>query len=149
MAQEDRTGTHFVRVCRLADVQAAGCLTVHVEGHTLALFARSDEVHAVDNRCPHMGFPLDRGTVKDGILTCHWHHARFELESGATFDGTKFTWLGSVTNEVSTCVTWHTSPVKTWNDILTREIAMGGEGPGADPDVYTLLSPYSRHTPLI
>lgn len=86
MAQDDRTGAHFVRVCRLADVQAAGCLTVHVEGHTLALFARGDEVHAVDNRCPHMGFPLDRGTVKDGILTCHWHHARFDLASGGTFD---------------------------------------------------------------
>jgi tripartite-type tricarboxylate transporter receptor subunit TctC len=57
----------------------------------------------------------------------------------AQFDGTKFTWLGSVTNEVSTCVTWHTSPVKTWNDILTKEVAMGGEGPGADPDVYALL----------
>ena len=57
----------------------------------------------------------------------------------AQFDGTKFTWLGSVTNEVSTCVTWHTSPVKAWKDILTKEVAMGGEGPGADPDVYTLL----------
>jgi tripartite-type tricarboxylate transporter receptor subunit TctC len=57
----------------------------------------------------------------------------------AQFDGTRFTWLGSVTNEVSTCVTWHTSPVKTWNDILTKEVAMGGEGPGADPDVYALL----------
>src|SRR5258708_6551230 len=33
----------------------------------------------------------------------------------AQFDSTKFTWLGSVTNEVSSCVTWHTSPVKTWN----------------------------------
>src|SRR5215469_2318103 len=84
--QEDRTGAHFVRVCSLADVQAAGCLTVHVEGHTLALFARGEEVHAVDNRCPHMGFPLDRGTVEDGILTCHWHHARFDLASGGTFD---------------------------------------------------------------
>src|SRR5262245_14530476 len=29
------------------------------------------------------------------------------LESGATFDGTKFTWLGSVTNDVSFCITWH------------------------------------------
>jgi tripartite-type tricarboxylate transporter receptor subunit TctC len=57
----------------------------------------------------------------------------------AQFDGTKFTWLGSVTNEVSTCVTWHTSPVKTWNDVLAKEVAMGGEGPGADPDVYALL----------
>src|SRR5271166_3878493 len=33
-----------------------------------------------------MGFPLDRGSVEDGILTCHWHHARFDLESGCTFD---------------------------------------------------------------
>ena len=59
--------------------------------------------------------------------------------AGAQFDGTKFTWLGSVTNEVSTCVTWHTAPVKSWNDVLAKEVAMGGEGPGADPDVYTLL----------
>ena len=40
----------------------------------------------MDNRCPHMGFPLARGTTKDGILTCHWHHARFDLSSGGTFD---------------------------------------------------------------
>ena len=33
-----------------------------------------------------MGFPLHRGTVADGILTCHWHHARFDLCSGGTFD---------------------------------------------------------------
>ena len=59
--------------------------------------------------------------------------------ASAQFDGTKFTWLGSVTNEVSTCVTWHTAPVKSWNDVLAKEVAMGGEGPGADPDVYTLL----------
>lgn len=56
--------------------------------HGIAVFAPagSDEIYAVDNRCPHMGFPLDRGSVCDGILTCHWHHARFDLESGGTFD---------------------------------------------------------------
>ena len=47
---------------------------------------RSIASFALDNRCPHMGFPLDRGSVEDGILTCHWHHARFDLESGCTFD---------------------------------------------------------------
>jgi len=59
--------------------------------------------------------------------------------AGAQFDGTKFTWLGSITNEVTTCATWHTSPVKTWKDLLEKEVTMGGEGPGADPDVYALL----------
>jgi nitrite reductase/ring-hydroxylating ferredoxin subunit len=43
-------------------------------------------VFALDNRCPHMGFPLERGSVEDGILTCHWHHARFDLESGCPGD---------------------------------------------------------------
>jgi hypothetical protein len=33
-----------------------------------------------------MGFPLHRGTLADGMLTCHWHHARFDLCSGGTFD---------------------------------------------------------------
>ena len=33
-----------------------------------------------------MGFPLVRGTVEEGVLTYHWHHARFELEKGDTFD---------------------------------------------------------------
>lgn len=75
-----------VRAASLAELRAAGRLVVHVEGHTLCLFADGDDVHAVDNRCPHMGFPLHRGTVADGILTCHWHHARFDLCSGGTFD---------------------------------------------------------------
>jgi len=33
-----------------------------------------------------MGFPLHRGTVESGLLTCHWHHARFDLASGGTLD---------------------------------------------------------------
>jgi nitrite reductase/ring-hydroxylating ferredoxin subunit len=86
MHQGNRDATNFVRAGRLADVSAAGCLTVRVAGHTLALFTHAGWVYAVDNRCPHMGFPLQRGTVRDGILTCHWHHARFDLASGGTFD---------------------------------------------------------------
>lgn len=54
--------------------------------HGIAVFISDGKPYAVDNRCPHMGFPLDKGTVRDGILTCHWHHARFDLESGGTFD---------------------------------------------------------------
>lgn len=80
------TGPMFVRAARVADVRVTGCLAVQVSGHTLALFAQGERVHAVDNRCPHMGFPLDRGTLHDGVLTCHWHHARFDLASGGTFD---------------------------------------------------------------
>jgi nitrite reductase/ring-hydroxylating ferredoxin subunit len=84
MTAIDTTG--LVRAASLADLRAAGRLVTSVEGQTVLLLAQGEDVHAVDNRCPHMGFPLHRGTVEDGILTCHWHHARFDLCSGGTFD---------------------------------------------------------------
>jgi nitrite reductase/ring-hydroxylating ferredoxin subunit len=76
----------LVKVADLEDLRTAGRLVVSAGGHTIVLFADGDEVRAVDNRCPHMGFPLHRGSLSDGILTCHWHHARFDLCSGGTFD---------------------------------------------------------------
>jgi nitrite reductase/ring-hydroxylating ferredoxin subunit len=76
----------LIRVGPLDEIKQRGCMVVSGAGHTLAVFHHNGQVYAVDNRCPHMGFPLDRGTVKDGILTCHWHHARFDLSSGGTFD---------------------------------------------------------------
>ncbi|HEY3281753.1 MAG TPA: Rieske (2Fe-2S) protein [Armatimonadota bacterium] len=79
-------GEHCVCAASLKDLGPGGCLVVQLEGLTLALFRVEDRVHAVDNRCPHLGFPLSRGSVCDGILTCPWHHARFDLESGGTFD---------------------------------------------------------------
>jgi len=76
----------LVRAASLAELRAHGRLVVHVDRHTLCLLAEGEDVYAVDNRCPHMGFPLHRGSIADGILTCHWHHARFDLCTGGTFD---------------------------------------------------------------
>jgi nitrite reductase/ring-hydroxylating ferredoxin subunit len=85
----------FIRVAQVEDVLKAGRLVVAVRSnspsgvnarHTLLLIHENDKIYAVDNRCPHMGFPLHRGTVKDCLLTCDWHYARFDLMSGGTFD---------------------------------------------------------------
>ena len=77
---------HLLKAGSVDELRRSGCTVVTGAGHTIAVFANDDGFAAVDNRCPHMGFPLDRGTVKNGILTCHWHHARFDLASGGTFD---------------------------------------------------------------
>jgi nitrite reductase/ring-hydroxylating ferredoxin subunit len=76
----------FVRAGTLAELKDKGRLVVHGRHRPILVLYAGGQVFAVDNRCPHMGFPLDRGSVEDGILTCHWHHARFELASGCTFD---------------------------------------------------------------
>jgi tripartite-type tricarboxylate transporter receptor subunit TctC len=57
----------------------------------------------------------------------------------AEFDSRNFSWLGSVTDEVSLCVTRQESPVKTFNDLLVTPAAFGGEGAGSDPNIFALL----------
>ncbi len=69
----EQTMTGLVRAASLAEVRKRGYLTVQLQGNRVALFYHNDQVYAVDNRCPHMGFPLDKGSVRDGILTCYWH----------------------------------------------------------------------------
>jgi nitrite reductase/ring-hydroxylating ferredoxin subunit len=80
----------WVRVASLDDLRQRGVTTVSGAAaglrHGVAVFAHEGRIYAVDNRCPHMGFPLSRGTCSEGLLTCNWHYARFDLESGGTFD---------------------------------------------------------------
>jgi len=57
----------------------------------------------------------------------------------AEFDSTKFTWLGSVTDEVSLCVTRHDAPVKTFSELLVTPATFGSEGAGSDPNIFALL----------
>jgi nitrite reductase/ring-hydroxylating ferredoxin subunit len=73
-------------VCSKAELDERRVRTVSGPNGRITVFSDDGAIYAVDNRCPHMGFPLDRGSVKDGILTCHWHQARFDLTSGCTFD---------------------------------------------------------------
>ncbi len=75
-----------IHVGSLKEVQGKSPLLISQGPVPIVIFHHGDKLHAVDNRCPHMGFPLHRGTVEDGILTCYWHHARFDLVSGCTFN---------------------------------------------------------------
>jgi tripartite-type tricarboxylate transporter receptor subunit TctC len=54
----------------------------------------------------------------------------------AKFDSMKFTWLGSITNDVNLCLAWHQSAFKTWDDMFARQFVVGGQGSTADPDIF-------------
>lgn len=77
--------SEFIKCAEVADIPEEGIIAVNIAGHSIALAKSNDKIFAVDNRCPHMGYPLNRGSVQDGILICHWHHAMFDLASGCTF----------------------------------------------------------------
>lgn len=89
MASQQATSTEAdrgVRVGTLAELEQEGVRVVRAGKAAVAVFCDRGRLAALDNRCPHLGFPLHRGTVSDGVLTCHWHHAKFDLAGGCTFD---------------------------------------------------------------
>jgi nitrite reductase/ring-hydroxylating ferredoxin subunit len=57
---------HFVYAADVKDIEAEDkCLSLSIKKHPIALFSYNSEVYALDNRCPHMGFPLSQSTLKD------------------------------------------------------------------------------------
>ncbi len=75
-----------VRAGSLAELQSAGQLITKVGSLPVVVFWHEDRAYAIEDRCPHLGFPLHQGSVEAGLVTCHWHHARFDLVSGCTLD---------------------------------------------------------------
>ncbi len=86
MSESPQRPAARVKVGTLEELQKAGRLTGKVGSRPVCVFWDEGCAYAVEDRCPHMGFPLHRGTVQSGLLTCHWHHARFDLVSGGTLD---------------------------------------------------------------
>jgi tripartite-type tricarboxylate transporter receptor subunit TctC len=54
----------------------------------------------------------------------------------AQFDPTKFNWIGSMNDEVSVCVAWHTSGITSFDQLMDKELVVGGTGPTADTDQF-------------
>ena len=80
------TESEFVVCAKVEDIAEGDIVAVNVAGRSVALANSEGTIRAVDNRCPHMGYPMSEGSIHNGIIICHWHHARFDLASGCTFD---------------------------------------------------------------
>ena len=77
----------FVKVAALDELAEGKPKAVRVEGYSIALFQHEGEVFATDNQCPHMGYPLTRGRVRNGVLTCDWHGWSYDIDGGGCFTG--------------------------------------------------------------
>src|SRR5262249_4523115 len=82
----DAPSQDFTLAGGLEELKQKGRLVVNGRDRPILVIYDRGRVFALDNWCPHMNFPLEGGSVEDGILTCPWHGARFDLESGRTFD---------------------------------------------------------------
>lgn len=73
----------FVKAMNATDIKPGQAKVVRVEDKQIAVFRLDEEKYcAIDNRCPHEGYPLVQGTMNDCVLTCDWHNWKFDLNDG-------------------------------------------------------------------
>jgi tripartite-type tricarboxylate transporter receptor subunit TctC len=78
---------------------------------------------------------LDQVAPKDGSVLGLVHSSvpfapLFGIK-GAKFDPRRTNWIGSLDSNVAICIAWHTSRIKTWQDVLQKEFTVGGSGVGS------------------
>jgi nitrite reductase/ring-hydroxylating ferredoxin subunit len=116
-----------VAIGTVDELRTRGCITGKAGSQPVCVFWDDGHAFALDDRCPHMGFPLHRGSVESGLLTCHWHNARFDLRSGGTFDP----WADDVraypVEIVDGTVTVVVAPEPDRTEYLTRRLEEGLE----------------------
>jgi tripartite-type tricarboxylate transporter receptor subunit TctC len=57
-------------------------------------------------------------------------------EPDSHFEAQKFGWLGSANNETNVCMVWHTSALRTFTDLYSKEMVVGTSGPSSTDAIY-------------
>lgn len=83
-------GPDLTKGVPLSDIPATGMLAGHVDGNPALLVRLDDGIHALSGNCTHYGAPLAEGLVIAGELRCPWHHACFNLRTGAALRAPAF-----------------------------------------------------------
>ena len=74
----------WLRAADLAELPTEGLgHAVKVSGLQIALFRWDGRVYAVEDLCPHLGFPLSEGVMQSGEVICSWHGWHVRLEDGS------------------------------------------------------------------
>lgn len=90
---------------------------------------------------------LYEGAPRDGSYIALFNRAGifgkiYDDKSAATFDPTKFNWLGSPDKIWSVAYAWHAAKAKTAQDLLSNEVIVGASG-GTTDTIPTLLNEFA------
>lgn len=70
------------KVTSRRSISSAEARSFEVKGREIVLCEVEGEVCALSGICTHEDLPLDGGDVEDGVLTCPWHGAQYDVRTG-------------------------------------------------------------------
>lgn len=85
------TTSHWANIGPLSEIPDGSGTSFVVGDRKVAVFRCDGHVYAIDDRCPHLGAPLAKGSVEEATVTCPWHGWEINLTTGSvSHDPAKF-----------------------------------------------------------
>ncbi len=81
MAEGVKPERPLVYVCE-ADLNEGEMRGLKIEGQWLLIVLYQNQYYALDAACAHSGYPLFKGFMRDGVITCGLHYAQFDCKTG-------------------------------------------------------------------
>lgn len=72
----------LITIANIRDIRPGTAKAVEVAGRKIAIFNVDGKFYAIGDTCTHRGGPLSEGTVEGTQVTCPWHRATFDLQTG-------------------------------------------------------------------
>lgn len=72
----------WTTVAQTAELAPGQAKAIESNGHAIALLNVDGTYYAIGNECTHVGGPLAEGSVAGGMVTCPWHGASFDVQTG-------------------------------------------------------------------
>jgi nitrite reductase/ring-hydroxylating ferredoxin subunit len=75
-----------VKIGNVSDFPQGKIRIVRAESVMVVVNHTESGFHAVENRCPHWGFPIGLGQVEDNVINCPFHGSKFDMRTGQNLD---------------------------------------------------------------
>jgi nitrite reductase/ring-hydroxylating ferredoxin subunit len=99
----DTTAARSVSLGRVRELASRLPMDVELGGRRFRVVSVDGRLHAHDTRCPHLGGPLNEGSIEGCELVCPWHGYRFDLVTGRSSDGRGLRMAPPAVIEIDAC----------------------------------------------
>jgi nitrite reductase/ring-hydroxylating ferredoxin subunit len=77
------TAERKLTLCGISDLQPGACARVALpDGNEIAVCNVDGEFYAIENSCPHRGWPLSEGALYGHVIECGLHGWQFDVRTG-------------------------------------------------------------------
>ena len=84
------------KVASVSDISESKPFCVKNGETSLLLGRKNGHIYAIENKCPHFGLPMGKGSIEGGQIVCPFHGSRFDLETGENTD-----WVAALGGKVA------------------------------------------------